>query len=781
MAKRSKQSTTATPEGLKLANLALQRVCKGQKTILADFAGVSRSRVQDFFAGRPIGIETFQEICKALELEDWQKVAGLTEVVNSQLEKKIQESDSDIDALVREVRSRAHADTEYIERIGTMRMLRVNHPVPVTDIYVDLNILKRVSSDFSFSDWRKDFEFDWRSFDRLGLGQVEQERVPAIEKIRDCRKLMVLGKPGAGKSTLLKTLATTCIEGDLAWNEPEYVPVFITLREFAEDAVEEEKFSLRDAIQQQFNRWGVPEAAEPILQQGRALILLDGLDEVPTCQSEFVVRQIRRFCRDYADNRFIITCRTQILKSRFEGFTEAESAEFTPEQVERFIKNWFAVVVGSAEAEEFAQRLIWQLQDNEPIAELAVTPILLNLTCSVFRDERGKLPTKRADLYRKGLRDLLERWDVSRGIQRDGGCCSLTLDEKENLLAQIADTLFEDNDYFPEQHKLERLIANHPKIQRSEAEQVLRSLEAQHGLIIERSEGYFSFSHLTFQEYFAAKYIVDSSTPEEAFQRLVRHITEPRWREVFLLVVEMSPSADRLLQLMKQQVDSFIANDEKLQLFLFWIYLKSAPVKDNYYKPVAVRVFYLCLEYIFGLGLFAGDEVIDLADRFQVHVQDAPFVIGSLDFDLELYLLLDFSNCICFSPQNALAKDIERIFEYEYFKINLSLKHELQQLKHDLPELPDPDQEEEKFKEVWAGVRPIWTERLRAIMIKYCNIGHDWQFSEEQVELLRQYYDANELLLECLDSDYVSQEVKQEIEKALLLPSLILKSTVGYD
>ena len=56
-------------------------------------------------------------------------------------------------------------------------------------------------------------------------------------------------------------------------------------------------------------------------------------------------------------------------------------------------------------------------------------------------------------------------------------------------------------------------------------------------------------------------------------------------------------------------------------------------------------------------------------------------------------------------------------------------------------------------------------------MIKYCNIGYDWQFNEEQIELLRQYYDTNEFLLECMDSDcYVSREVRQEIEETLLLP-----------
>jgi hypothetical protein len=262
-------------------------------------------------------------------------------------------------------------------------------------------------------------------------------------------------------------------------------------------------------------------------------------------------------------------------------------------------------------------------------------------------------------------------------------------------------------------------------------------------------------------------------------QELVSHLTEKHWREVFLLTVNMLDSADTLVQLMKQQVDSLLAEDERLQLFLFWIYVKSLPVNDDFYKPVAIRVFYLCLEYIYGLEFFSYDEPIDLADRFRVHVQDVSLTMDSLDFDLQLYLLLDFSICSWFSPKDAVANNIDNILEY--FKLIPALKDELQQLKYDLPELPDPKQEKEKFQAIWADVSPSWTEKLRAIIIKYCNIGYDWQFSEEQIELLRQYYDANELLLKCLHSDCVSRELIPEIEDALLLPSLILKSTVGYD
>ncbi|MEG3960316.1 NACHT C-terminal helical domain 2-containing protein, partial [Microcoleus sp. herbarium2] len=60
---------------------------------------------------------------------------------------------------------------------------------------------------------------------------------------------------------------------------------------------------------------------------------------------------------------------------------------------------------------------------------------------------------------------------------------------------------------------------------------------------------------------------------------------------------------------------------------------------------------------------------------------------------------------------------------------------------------------------------------LRQIIISYRNIGHDWQFSAQQKSLLRKYYDANKLLVDCLNSGCnVSPAVRQEIEETLLLP-----------
>jgi predicted NACHT family NTPase len=72
---------------------------------------------------------------------------------------------------------------------------------------------------------------------------------------------------------------------------------------------------------------------------------------------------------------------------------------------------------------------------------------------------------------------------------------------------------------------------------------------------------------------------------------------------------------------------------------------------------------------------------------------------------------------------------------------------------------------------MWWQPNKIWIKRLRDVMIKHRNIGHNWQFSKEQKELLKQYYDANKLLVDCLNScSNVTPAVRSHIEDTLLLP-----------
>jgi predicted NACHT family NTPase len=96
------------------------------------------------------------------------------------------------------------------------------------------------------------------------------------------------------------------------------------------------------------------------------------------------------------------------------------------------------------------------------------------------------------------------------------------------------------------------------------------------------------------------------------------------------------------------------------------------------------------------------------------------------------------------------------------------LNRKLQQLK---TELPNQTEDFDTFQRWWEGNGTNWRERLRAIMIEHRNIGDDWQFTDSQKELLQKYYDANKLLVDCLNSDcHLSRDVRKHIEDTLLLP-----------
>jgi predicted NACHT family NTPase len=460
---------------------------------------------------------------------------------------------------------------------------------------------------------------------------------------------MCLGAPGSGKTTYLYYVAIQCNKGELQANR---VPIFIRLSEFTDTIKNQPELSLLNYIDNLFHTEGIeqPQAIETIITQGRALILLDGLDEVPKDFSKLVLSHIREFCK-YRKISIIITCRTNALDYNFSHlkFTQVIVADFEQPQIEIFANKWFVSVAkndkqaGEARAKEFIEKL--GLPEHKRIRDLAVTPILLNLTCLVFNNNMGEFLKNRSELYQRGINILLEEWDAERGLERDEVYGKLDLEGRKALLTHVAKVSFEENRYFFKQEEIEKYIADylrtlpHAQIDslQKDSRAVLKSIEVQHGLLIERAQGIWSFSHLTFQEYFAAKWFVENAK----WQDLVNnHITEKNWREIFLLTVQMLlQDADSMLQLMKKKVNRLVASDQKLQQFLTLINQKSLSVEAPY-KLAAVRAFYLTLSF----DLHSGSS-LNLA-------------INLLGFDLAYALGFWFSISLIDPPNLAHAPDL---------------------------------------------------------------------------------------------------------------------------
>jgi predicted NACHT family NTPase len=776
---------SATPEGIQIARQVL--IQRGwTQNYLREVVQCSRQPITNFFKGEPIAQSIFIQLCDRLSL-DWQLVAGIhqpiatgsspTSVDRNLLVQRLPAqgdvSPPDTTALVQELRQWGYDTVE--ERCGTMRILDMSYPIGIEDIYTDVNILEQISGRR-----RKKLEellqtVEAEEFDRLGLGQITEERVSGMEAVQKYRRLIILGKPGAGKTTFLKHLAIQCNQGKF---EADRLPVFVTLKDFAEAPNQP---SLLDYIsQREWSRDASEANASPfafVFEQGQALILLDGLDEVRADDHDRILREIRDFSDQFRDNHFVITCRIAAWEYTFEKFTEVEVADFDEAQIEAFAAKWFSQK--PIRPVEFLR----SLNRNPKIHQLAVSPLLLTLLCLSF-EESGEFPGSRSDLYKEGIDALLKKWDAKRGIQRDQVYKKLSLQNKQDLLSHIALITFNKHDYFFKQAVVEEYISDYisdlpdaqidPEALQLDSEAVLRSIEAQHGLLVERAKGIYSFSHLTFHEYFTAREIVfNAPNLDQAIYDLLEHLYEHRWQEIFLLTTEMLRDASRLIKPMKQKIDQLLAGEPKLQRFLRYVCDRATAPEFAAFKSLAVRAFCFDIDFDIdpkrSIALLAdpSSTILVCASFFTRTLKDTTLQQGiAIAQEYETTAPEDLKITSAQTANQAMWIGIQIALKSR--KITAKLRKQLEaftQLEHVILE------DEEALDQVADDARQVAKQNLHHIGNDQWQLS-DHQFTADEKDLLRQYYRANELLLRCLKSEgcRMNRGDRQHIEETLMLP-----------
>jgi predicted NACHT family NTPase len=793
----ARRSLKASPEGITILKAAL-KYKKWSQTFLAGTVGCTRQTIWSLFHGNPVDTEVFLEICTQLGLSENEIVEA------SQAEERAGEV-LEIDELVRQVRAQIKPWIQ--KRYGSMNVLSMTRPIGLGDIYTNVNILEKITGRKRLA--LKELEANCleEDFEHFGFSYLRKkdEPIPGLDAVEQCKKMVVLGKPGAGKTTFLKRIATQC---NLGTFHPGLVPIFVPLKLFAESEGHPELLAY---IANQLHECKVkdPETkAETLLYEGRALVLLDGLDEVANADSSRVIEGIRQFSERFYNNLYVLTCRIATQEFKLEQFTEVEIADFDDQQIAVFVTKWFEL-----KNPERTESFLRKLKESPRIRELATNPLLLTLLCLGF-EESAYFSDSRAALYKESLNVLLKSWDTKKpGIEHEQVYRQLTPDRKEDLLSQLAYQTFEQGQYFfgediAKQH-ISQYIANLPSADTDtkqldiDSEAVLKSIEGRHGLLIARSQGIYSFSHLTFHEYFTAREVKEKFL----FQQVANHITEYRWREVILLTIGMLPNADDFICQLKQTTDTLLKNERELQTFLAWASNKTQNVEASYKQP-AIRAYYLWIGYDFNdfpiLGIdstldsdrgFPLNIFPDVSDSFQWpgiydfwrEPDPNPTYNCNLDYNLDLDGLLNRVMWNAFGFANIDSHDSLQNSLNDYLlpnlirelniainlakKLNLptTLNQKLLTLKNEIPNLDHTTRN--IFEQWWISHGQNWAERLREIIIQYRNIGYDWHFTPDQLKKMELYLSANRFLIYCLNSDCViTRSVREEIENTLLLP-----------
>jgi len=656
----------------------------------------------------------------------------------------------------------------------TVRVLGKPEPMTLEGLFTDVVILDKPTAfhRFDISQLRADPE--------LLKGEKRQRGLNVVKQIHNNR-LFILGKPGAGKTTFLKYLTLQTIKGEI-----QKIPIFVSLKEWADS-----KLELMPFMVQQFEICNFPDAQafiEHILRRGEALVLFDGLDEVQQDgeQRSQLVHVLRNFSKQYLSSQCVITCRIAATDYSFEQFTYVEVADFTKEQIETFVNNWFHNTPKMAEnfLTEFDK------EAHRGLRELGRIPLLLSLLCLNY-EEIQTFPARRIELYEEAIDALLKKWDRLQKIKRDEGYRQLSLGRKRQLFAKVAYDTFSQDEYFiPQNQLIKHIVAFFKTLppadedDQDNGEQVLKAIEAQHGIFTERAYQVYSFSHTIFQEYFTAKYIIEEK--QRVADLITQRFDDSRWREVFFLVVSALDNADFFFSHFWRVTYSFLRNDAETSRLIQWSNGKANSVETGY-KIGAVRSFYLFLardlasipdpardisfaraldlarlcgldsELAYSLDISYA-RAIDL-DAVLTHSDNlAPDLKIDFLLTITLQASLSFRNVRSNREVSSEKDNFKKYFSEVINQCNL-FDESLSELLGDLT-IPDHQKE-------WK----VFTERLRSIMQQERNIGYEWNLNRRQIETLNKYLRANVLMVECLKLAAVSD--RKAIEDSVLLPPVV--------
>ncbi|MFJ5645657.1 NACHT domain-containing protein [Streptomyces sp. NPDC093223] len=390
----------------------------------------------------------------------------------------------------------------------------------------------------------------------------------AESALAGCRRVLLRGLAGSGKTTLLQWLAVATARDELPEELADWrgrTPFVLPLRTLVRRGPLPGPHDFLSAV-------GAPLAAsqpegwtDEVLARGRALVLIDGIDEVPLQQRDATRDWLQGLLAAYKDAHFAVTTRPSAVPEGWLAsarFTELTVRPMGTPDIGVFVGRWHAAAAQSASTEaersqlhslETALRVTVRAQRD--LAQLSSTPLMCALICALHRDRRGHLPHSRMELYEAALSMLLVRRDLERSIDVPEGI-HLTEHQSVQLLQRLAYWLIRNRQTEMDRTTALALIndalpAMQAVAEQGTADQVLTHLVGRSGLLRQPTMETIDFVHRTFQDYLGAKAAIEAHD----FPLLVNNAHDDQWEDVIRMAVahaRPAESADLLRRLISR-------------------------------------------------------------------------------------------------------------------------------------------------------------------------------------------------------------------------------------
>lgn len=348
--------------------------------------------------------------------------------------------------------------------------------------------------------------------------------------------LVIEGGPGTGKTSFCRWHALSDASALVA-NEASTLPIYVPLHELSSSRAGtfEELFlsrigrsvlipdhiASRSGIRRRMYLDGLDEVADPDKRATLIQIIRDETTRKPHCQVVFTVR-------DYVREKSLAWAPRVTLS----GLDDQE--------IMQLALLWLD---GDREAAAAFGR---QIESSPVLMGVARVPLLTTVMILVFK-QTGRVPENRARLYSVFVGLLCGGWDLAKGIVRPS---QFSVEFKLRLLMTVGSKLHAsrmrefDESWFA---RAARALINSPA-------PVLNELVSDG--IISRTGNMFEFSHLSFQEYFAAREMLGDPSGRERHRVLVRYLDgDLWWREVLMFYIGLSQNPEALVKWINGAMD----------------------------------------------------------------------------------------------------------------------------------------------------------------------------------------------------------------------------------
>lgn len=441
-------------------------------------------------------------------------------------------------------------------------------------------------------------------------------------------RILLRGEAGSGKTTLLQWLAVQCASRQLedvdGWAGLE--PFLVRLRRFGQSPLPAPERFL-DEVGRHIADEMPPGWVQKRLRRGQAVLLVDGLDELPDERRREVREWLRELVGAFPRARFVVTTRPAAVAPdwlRDEGFTEVRLQPMTRRDVRTFVRRWHTAMPA---LEDRGAALIDAIGARSALRRLAENPLMCALLCALHHEGHGHLPDNRMELYDVALRMLLDSRDLERRIEPP---VRLSLTEKQVLLRHLAYWLVRNGHTdVPATEAEARVAAKLRSMGQIDVtpHAVFRHLLDRGGVLREPVPGRVDFVHRTFQEYLAAQAVVE----EDDIGVLTANAHLDEWREVAVLAAGHAHPAQR--ERLLDGILAWAADDErrlKLDLVALACLETSPELSERLRTEIEDRAGLLIPPSTMDESIAlsgAGEFVLDLLADADPDPDDIPFVI----------------------------------------------------------------------------------------------------------------------------------------------------------